>query len=136
MDLKRLWKKLGERGGVHETPDPTPVAAPFKFDRPKSLAEMVREAVQGHALAAAAAREGYDTFEEWDDYEPEDDNDLSTEHELVHDPDLDREVTKYEKRHLDADRARFDEFVKHKQAEARKAKKEAKKVKEDPDKGS
>lgn len=134
MNLQKLLDKLRKREGVTERPDPTPVEAPFKFQRPKDLATMVREAVQSAHLAQLAQQEGFDTFEEYDDFDVSDDdeNQMTSDHELVYEPDLEREVTKYEKAHLDKSRAEFDKFVKHKQAEAAKAKRVKKKPVEKP----
>lgn len=132
--VENIRKLLEKREGVVETPDPTPVEAPFKFDRPKDLATLVREAVRSQHLAQLAQAEGFDSFEEWDDYEIEDEDSMESEHDLVRDDDLEREVPRYEKRHLDKSRREFDEFVKAKQKEARNAarlKKKKEKVEEE-----
>lgn len=132
--VENIRKLLENRKGVVETPDPTPVEAPFKFNRPKDLATMVREAVQSQHLAQLAQAEGFDSFEEWDDYDVEDEDSMESEHDLVRDEDLEREVPRYEKRHLDKSRREFDEFYKQKQKEARDAarlKKKKEKVEEE-----
>lgn len=119
MDYKKIWDMLSKRKGVTEVLDPTPVAAPFKFTRPKSLSELVREAQFSQVVRDA----GYDTFEDFDDFEVEDENDMSSEHELVHDPDLEREVTRAEKRQMDMSRKMFDAEVARRQKEEREYKK-------------
>lgn len=127
--VERIQKLLAGRAGVREQLDPTPVEAPFKFTKPPALAELVRQAVQGH-ISQLAQTEGFDSFEEFDDFEV-DEEDMSSEHDLLFDPDLDREVTRYEKRHLDESRKTFDKFVAEKQKESKRKKlEEAKKASE------
>lgn len=128
--VDRIQKLLKNREGVTETPDPTPVEAPFKFARPKSLSELVREA----QFQSVVAQEGFDTFEEYDDFEVEDENDLSTDHDLLYEPDLEREITRAEKRQMDASKKMFDAKVKErKEEEARYKKFRAKMEKEKAD---
>lgn len=59
-----------ERPRQVEDLDLTPVALPVDFDRPPTIQQLVAQYVQG-SLSAQAAEEGYGTFEEEDDFEPE-----------------------------------------------------------------
>lgn len=58
-----------ERG--REIPDPTPVAMPAGLSKPESMQDMIRRFVRLEASRAAEAS-GYESFEEADDFEPDD----------------------------------------------------------------
>lgn len=122
MNLKALVKKLASRPKFTEKPDPKPIAAPFKFDKPKSLTELVQEAVASAQFRMMVEREGAGTIDDFDDFGDEsdmDELDFESGHELVFDSDLGKEVSKAEKSMLDKERQTFDRFVAGKQKEAR-----------------
>lgn len=64
-----------------ELPDPTPVEIPVGFQRPESLQEQIKRLVRTE-LSAQAQAEGFESFEEADDFEVGDDYDPSSPHEL------------------------------------------------------
>lgn len=77
----------------HEVPDPTPVAVPSGFRRPETLAETVARLVRREVSDAAEAQ-GFESFEEADDFEVDDDpQDPGTPYETFFDPILGQEVT-------------------------------------------
>lgn len=73
---KRL--KLGR-----EVLDSRPMAPPIGYKKQPSLAEQMREMIRGEALRRAALEQGFETFEESDDFDiPDDPVDPSTPYEL------------------------------------------------------
>lgn len=56
-----------------EVPDPTPVELPIGFRRPETLQEMMARMIQGE-LARREFEQGYETFEEANDFEVDDDD--------------------------------------------------------------
>lgn len=84
---------LDENG--HEILDDTPVAIPTKFSRPPTLAEQVRQLVKG-AMSAQAAEQGYETFEEADDFMVGDDYDPTSPYEMDFDQEFYHEPTNNE----------------------------------------
>lgn len=78
----------------HETLDPRPVEIPAGFKRPDTLAEQVQRLVRNEFSEMASAQ-GFETFEEADDFDVEDDDeiDVNTPFEVEFDPVLGREVT-------------------------------------------
>lgn len=72
--LSRFARRLNERG--QEIPDPTPVAPPVGFVRQKSLAEQIREMVRSERLRQEVEAQGYETFEEADDFDVDEDDPL------------------------------------------------------------
>lgn len=71
--------RLDERG--HEILDDTPVAIPVRLTRPPTLTEQMRQVIRGE-LSRAAAAEGYETFEEADDFDVDDDFDPQSPWEM------------------------------------------------------
>lgn len=70
-----------------EIPDPVPMEIPVGMHQGATLADTVRRMVQNQLLAVAAEAEGFETFEEADDFELEDDPaDPHTPYEAVFDP--------------------------------------------------
>lgn len=90
----------------HEITDPTPITLPVKFQKPPTLAEQIARFMGQQERYAA--QQGHETPEEADDFDIPDDDAPESPHELVFDPDLNREIPRYEKVLLDRDRARFD----------------------------
>lgn len=91
-----------------EAVDSKPKTLPVAFGRPPTLAEQISR----HMLASqryAAAQQGDGTDD--DDFGgPEGDweDEVASPHELVYDEQLNRELTRYQKEHLDRQRAEFD----------------------------
>lgn len=75
---------LDERGA--EVLDPTPMSPPIGFRQTPSMMELVRQMVQSERLKAAAQAEGFETFEESEDFDVDDDFDPSTPFENDFDP--------------------------------------------------
>ena len=91
-----MYGGLDDRGW--EVPDPNPVEIPAGFRKPETLAEMVQRMVRGR-VSEIAESEGYETFEEADDFEIADDeymDDPSTPYEEEFDPMLGRGITAQE----------------------------------------
>ncbi|UDN67571.1 hypothetical protein [robinz microvirus RP_48] len=90
MSLPKL-KFLDAKG--HEIPDPQPLEIPARFKRPETLAEQIRRVTKG-ALSLQAAEQGFETFEEAEDFEIDDDSfDPSSPYEEIFDPTLGRGIT-------------------------------------------
>lgn len=107
--LKTINSRLNERG--QEVLDPTPMAIPVGFAKPESLEARMARAVRLASLHAA--NQGFETIEEAEDFDTgEDDYVPYSEHEVVYDEGLKKEVSKREKIQLDRDRAHFDAYVK------------------------
>jgi hypothetical protein len=69
-----------------EMPDPTPVEVPLHMQRPLTLAEQVQRLVR-QQLSAQAANQGYESFEDADDFDVEgDDNPPESGYEIVDGP--------------------------------------------------
>lgn len=85
--------RLDEYG--HEIPDPKPVAIPAGFKRPETLAEQVQRLVRT-SISRQAAEQGFETFEESEDFDVDDEFDPSTPYETFFDPVLGREITPQE----------------------------------------
>lgn len=115
-EVVEVWSpKLDDNG--HEVPDPRPLQVPAGFKRPPTLAEQVQRLVRG-ALSRQAAEQGFETFEESEDFDVGDEIDPSTPYEAVFDPILGRDITPaefrqneavYRRRYLDGQRAYFAE---------------------------
>lgn len=111
----------------YEHPDPTPMAVPAGFKRPLTLAEQVRRLVRSERFQQEMERQGFETFEEADDFDIEDDPvDPSTPFEPFFDPALGREVTPHDLLRNPEPYRRETE----KRVEAAKAAKKAKEEKE------
>lgn len=65
-----------------ELPDDTPIELPVKFKRPPSLQEQIQQMVR-RELSEVAQSQGFESFEESDDFEVDDDNDIRSVHELT-----------------------------------------------------
>lgn len=104
MDVSARLKKLREKFGYpqvvssegeikqdelgREVLDGTPMAPPVGYKRQPSMVEHIRALVRSEQLAAAVAAQGFETFEEADDFDIMDDNDPmpSSPHENEFDP--------------------------------------------------
>ncbi len=69
----RREKQEAHQGDGREHPDPTPIEIPLGFQAPPSLKEMVQEAVRTQ-FSAYAESQDLGTFEQEDDFEPEDED--------------------------------------------------------------
>ncbi|AZL82911.1 hypothetical protein [Apis mellifera associated microvirus 39] len=86
-----VYPRLDEHG--HEVPDPRPMAIPAGFRRPETLAEQVQRLVRTH-ISMQAQNEGFESFEEAEDFDIEDDHgEPTTPYETEFDPVLGREIT-------------------------------------------
>lgn len=101
-EVEARLMRLDEHG--HEVPDPTPLVLPSGFRRPETLAEQVARLVRG-AMSRRAEEEGFETFEDSEDFDVDDDFDPRTPFEEVFDPMLGRAVTP-EEMHRNGDRYR------------------------------
>lgn len=104
-----------------ETPDPQPTSASLSFKRPMSIEETVRRALRAELTARAQRPPQLDEDDSFD--EPDE---FQSEHEMVFEPSLGKEITKHEKRYIDEQRKAFDGYV----TEAKRRKK-ARPVKEE-----
>lgn len=111
-------KFLDEKG--NELPDPNPMEIPAGFKRPETLAEQVRRLVRSQHLADAAESQGFETFDESNDFEIDDDMfDPSSPYEEVFDPVLGRGITQdefhrneaeYRRRFMEAEQRAYQEM--------------------------
>lgn len=84
--------RLDSRG--YEVPDPTPVALPAGFKEPESLEVMIRRLIRSEEWTRATNEEGFESFEESEDFEIDDDMwDPQSPYEEVFDPVLNRGIT-------------------------------------------
>lgn len=67
--------------GRHEYPDPTPVEMPLGFKRPPTLQEEIQRIVRIQ-LSQQAQAEGFETFEEANDFEMDEDPDPLSPYEV------------------------------------------------------
>lgn len=79
-----LYGTLSERG--REIPDPTPVSPPIGYKKHVSQADRLREMIRSAKLAQAAEEQGFETFEEAEDFNiPDDPIDPNTPYEELFD---------------------------------------------------
>lgn len=83
-------ERLDEHG--REKLDPKPVAMPLGFERPETLAEQIQRMVR-QTVSQEAADQGFETFEDADDFDVGDDFDPTSPYEMEFDPILGREVS-------------------------------------------
>lgn len=69
-----------------EIPDPMPLAPPIGYKRQPTLAEQIKSMVRSEQLAREAASQGYETFDEADDFDVEDGFDPQSPYEENFDP--------------------------------------------------
>lgn len=102
----------------HEFVDPNPISLPVKFQQPPTLAEQIARFMGAHERYVA--QQGHEHPSEADDFDIPDEDSPESPHELVFDAQLNREIPRYEKEHLDTKRQQFDEALRKKIAEDRK----------------
>lgn len=76
-----------KRSRSYEKLDATPVAIPMKFKRPETLAEQVRNVLRGE-MSRYAENQGFESFEEADDFDVEDEYNPRSPHEMEIDQEL------------------------------------------------
>lgn len=64
-----------------ELPDSTPIELPLRFKRPPTLQEQIKQMVR-HEVSRTAEEQGFESFEEADDFAVEDDDMPVSRHEL------------------------------------------------------
>lgn len=70
-----------------EYPDPVPTAPPIGYEQPMDLMTMIRTMIKSEELRRAAEEQGFETFDEADDFEVDDDPpDPLTDYERVFEP--------------------------------------------------
>lgn len=69
-----------------ELMDPTPIAPPIGYKKSPSIAEQIRNMVRSERLRQEAESQGYESFEEADDFEVGDDFDPKSPYEEVFEP--------------------------------------------------
>lgn len=108
--FNKIREKLKKRNNVLENPDPTPMALPAHMKRPPTLQEQIRSMVRSERLAQEALANGFETFEDADDFDVGDDYDPRSPHELVFDPEL-GEISQDVAREVNETRQNFDKAV-------------------------
>lgn len=101
--------KYDEKG--REILDPQPLAVPAGFKKPAPLADQVRRLVRAQ-LSDIAASQGYESFEEADDFDVDDEPLLQSDWETVFDPELGKEMTRLEHAEVERSRREFDKQAK------------------------
>lgn len=85
IDLEEaIAQKQRERGYNEDgqfMPDPTEIAPPVGYQKQPSMFERVRELVRSEQLRAAAQDNGFESFEDADDFDTGEDDDPSTPYE-------------------------------------------------------
>jgi len=87
LEMSRQDHFLTDAG--YEIPDPVPVAPPVGYKKQPSMVENIRNMVRSELLMQEAAAAGYESFEESENFGPEDDDDTAlpvTAYEAVFDP--------------------------------------------------
>jgi hypothetical protein len=126
--LQEEWPigTINDKG--QEVPDPRPVEIPAGFKIPESLDKQIARLVAGR-LSDIAEENGFESFEESEDFDVEDPEDveIDTPYEMHFDPMLGDDVSHdmlqrnpdhYKRRYIDA--AATDEVAEHIEAEGRK----------------
>lgn len=91
-----------------EAVDSKPKSLPVSFGRPPTLAEQIAYHMSASSrYAAAQAGDGTDD-EDFGGPEGDWEDEAQSPHELVYDEQLNRELTRFQKEHLDRQRAEFD----------------------------
>lgn len=104
-DLRKPNPRLNPDGS--EILDPTPIAIPFGFEQPESLEQKMQRMIR-HTVSQAAAEQGFETFEESNDFDVDDDSgDFVSVFEEEFDPVLGRGLTPDE---FTRDRAHYEKM--------------------------
>lgn len=86
--LRNDQKRLTEGGA--EILDGTPIAPPVGYFKQPSMVEHIRNMVRGELLRHAAQNQGFETFEEAEDFDVDDDPDPHTPYEAIFEPAVDQ----------------------------------------------
>lgn len=85
QEMSRQDHYLTENG--YEVPDPTPMAPPVGYKKTPSMVDTIRDMVRSEHLRQEAARAGFESFEDSEDFGEDDDDRLpTTAYESVFDP--------------------------------------------------
>lgn len=82
--VKGAHLKFDDEG--REIMDPTPIAPPIGYKKAPSISETIRNLIRSERLKQEAAAQGYETFEEADDFDVGDDFDPTSPYEEVFEP--------------------------------------------------
>lgn len=88
---------LNENG--HEIPDPRPMARPLHLSVPETLAQQIQRMVRSE-LSLRAQAQGFESFEEAEDFDVGDDEELSSPYEL-HDSNFEETNARHDQRTSD-----------------------------------
>lgn len=110
--VKETFKSIKAKLKGYEDIDPTPIELPIHMTLPPTLQQQMAAMIRSQEFAQAIAARGFETAEEADDFDVGDDYDPSSPHELHWDPDVQAEVPRDVKVHLDRARSTFDDAVK------------------------
>lgn len=99
-DTGEFVKVQDQRG--HEIPDSRPMEVPSGFKKPELLADTVRRLVRSEQFNQEMERAGYETFDDADDFDVDEELDLSTPYETFFDPVLGKDITPMEFRNREA----------------------------------
>lgn len=113
--IRKIIATLDPRG--RELPDPTPVGIPVGLKRPPTLQEQIKAMVRTQ-LSQQMQQQGYETFEEAEDFDVDDDFDPKSPWE--HDFDAEAKVKEY------------NSYEKHKKSKKAPDTKSVEKPKTDP----
>lgn len=80
LPLLGLDKRLDERG--HEKLDNTPIEIPLEFRETETLEERIKRLLRSEQFAREMDRQGYETYEEADDFDVGDDYDPKSPWEI------------------------------------------------------
>lgn len=118
----KMWKRLlANKKRVSVEPNSgVPHSASLGIKKPLTLEEHVLRVIKSQEFARSAKSEGFDTFEENEDFDVghPDYPDLSSRYDLVHDDDVGREVTRTEALMMAEARKQFDAMYEKKRREA------------------
>ncbi|UDN67534.1 hypothetical protein [robinz microvirus RP_39] len=85
QDGVQATSEIGPDG--REYPDPVPMAVPVGYTAPPTIMEMIKTMIHSERLREVADAQGFDTFEEAEDFDVLDDPvDPHTDYEAVFDP--------------------------------------------------
>lgn len=65
-----------------EIPDPNPIEVPAHLRRPKSIEDRIRAVIESERARAVAESQGFETFEEANDFNVGDDDEFVSQYEL------------------------------------------------------
>lgn len=78
--LDKKGRRLNAEG--QEILDPTPMAPPIGYKKQPTMVDHIRAMIASERLAQEAAAAGAETFEEADDFDVDDDPEISTPYEI------------------------------------------------------